>query len=73
MSRAYYGPAGAGQPRPVARDQWPFKEFGDLGEALLRARAAVDKNLAVIAIGGDDGTQLGRGAIAASLRQVLAA
>jgi hypothetical protein len=71
MYRAYYGPAGSGRIPPVEKDRWPFKQFTDLDEALLWAGVAVNSGTAVIAIIGDDGTQLGRNEIAASLRQAL--
>jgi hypothetical protein len=49
----------------LERDRWPFKQFATLDEALLWTRAAVNKGTAVMAIEGDDGTQLGRNEIAA--------
>jgi hypothetical protein len=72
MYRAYYGTAGCGPVPPLEKDRWPFKQFTNLDEALLWTRAAVNRGTAVIAIEGDDGTQLGRNEIASGVRQTSA-
>ena len=68
MYRAYYGPAGCGPLSPLAKHRQPFREFALLDEALLWARRVVAKGTAVLAIDGDDGTQLNRSEIAVALR-----
>lgn len=70
MYRAYYGTAGSGSIPSLEKDRWPFKQFTTLDEALLWARAAVNRGTAVIAIEGDDGTQLGRNEIASCIPQI---
>lgn len=65
--RAYYGTSGAERIPPLEKDRWPFKEFSDLDQALEWARSAAAKGTAVLAIDGDDGTQIGRDEIAAAL------
>jgi hypothetical protein len=73
MYRAYYGPAGCGAVLPLEKDRGPFKEFMSLDDALLWTRAVVKRGTAVVAIEGDDGTQLGRSEITSCLRQILPA
>jgi hypothetical protein len=68
MYRAYYGPAGHSQLRLLKKDGQPFREFHRLDDALLWARCVARKGTAVLAIDGDDGTQLGRGEITVALR-----
>jgi hypothetical protein len=53
----------------LEKDRWPFKEFAKLDEALLWTRAVVKHGTTVIAIEGDDGTQLSRSEIAVHVRQ----
>jgi hypothetical protein len=55
----------------MEKDWWPSKEFANLDEALLWARAVVKHGTAVLAIEGDDGTQLSRSEIAVHVRQTL--
>jgi hypothetical protein len=64
MYKAYYGPASAKPIRALEKTQWPFKEFERLDDALLWARSLSVKGTGVLAIDGDDGTQLTRGEIA---------
>lgn len=73
MYRAYFGPAGCGSLPPLEKDRWPFKEFADLGEALLWTQAVVKRGTAVTAIEGDDGTHLSRSEIAACVRRTTPA
>lgn len=68
MYRAYYGTAGCDRVPPLEKDRWPCREFSDLNEALLWAQRVIARGTAVLAIDGDDGTQMYRGAIASSLR-----
>jgi hypothetical protein len=73
MYRAYYGAGKCGPVPPMEKDRWPSKEFANLDEALLWARAVVKHGTAVLAIEGDDGTQLSRGEIAGHVRLTLPA
>lgn len=73
MFRAYYGTAGCGTVPPLEKDRWPFKEFTTLDEALLWTQEIVKRGTAVIAIEGNDGTQLSRSEIAPYVRQTLPA
>ena len=68
MYRAYYGPAGCGPLPPLAKGRHPFRAFLRLDEALLWARNVARKGTSVLAIEGDDNTQLTRGEIAVALR-----
>ena len=60
MYRAYYGAAGYGPLHPLEKHRWPFREFSRLDEALLWAVWVAARGTAVLAIDGDDGTQLSR-------------
>ena len=71
MYRAYYGAAEYGRVPPLEKDRWPFREFPNLDEALLWTRAVVKHGTSVVAIEGDDGTQLTRSEIAGHVRQAL--
>ena len=64
MYKAYFGPPGCGFPTPLEKERWPFRSFTTLTEALIWAERAAKSGSAVIAIDGDDGTQLGRSDIA---------
>jgi hypothetical protein len=68
MYRAYYGPAGCGPLPPLTKDRHPFREFPQLDEALSWACSVTRKGTSVLAIEGDDGTQLTRSEIAVALR-----
>jgi hypothetical protein len=65
--RAYYGTSGSDQLSPLQKDRWPFKEFSDLDQALQWATNVSRKGTSVLAIDGDDGTQLSKHEIAAAL------
>jgi hypothetical protein len=67
MYRAYYGAAGCGPLQPLEKCRWPSKEFVRLDEALLWAGRVVERGTAVLAIDGDDGTQLNQSEIAAGM------
>lgn len=71
MYRAYYGTPGCGLVPPLEKQRWPFKEFTTLDEALLWTQEVVRRGTAVIAIDGDDGTQLSRTEIASCIRPTL--
>ena len=67
MYRAYYGAAGCGPLQPLEKHRWPSKEFVDLDEALLWAGCVADRGTTVLAIDGDDGTQLNQSEIAVGI------
>jgi hypothetical protein len=70
MYRAYYGAEkGTGVP-PLEKERWPCRQFENLDQALLWSQAVAKHGTAVIAIEGDDGTQLNRSEIAGYLRQL---
>jgi len=69
MYRAYFGPAGVGPLGPFEKDRSPFREFATLDEALLWSYSIIRRGRSVLAIEGDDGTQLGQSEIAASIHQ----
>jgi hypothetical protein len=66
MYRAYYGAAGASEVLPLEKGRRPFREFSDLDQALAWAERAAAKGTTVLAIDGDDGTQLTKRDIASS-------
>jgi hypothetical protein len=68
MYRAYYGISGSGCVPPLEKDRWPSREFSNLDDALLWARHVAKRGTSVIAIDGDDGTQLSRTEIAQFVR-----
>jgi hypothetical protein len=68
MFRVYHGTPGSGRLHPLQKGRWPCKEFGHLDEAFLWAKYAAKRGTSVLAIDGDDGTQLSRADIAAWLR-----
>jgi hypothetical protein len=65
--RAYYGTSASEQVPALQKDRWPFREFSDLDQALQWATSVAAKGTMVLAIDGDDGTQLGKHEIAAAL------
>ena len=65
--RAYYGVRGSGRIAPLEKDRWPSKQFLDLDQALEWAGCVARKGTVVLAIDGDDGTQLMKQEIAAAL------
>lgn len=65
--RAYYGTSASEQIPALQKDRWPFREFSDLDQALQWATAVASKGTTVLAIDGDDGTQLDKNEIAAAL------
>lgn len=58
MCRAYYGAAGRGPLQALEKHRWSSKEFVHLDEALLWAECVAGRGTTVLAIDGDDGTQL---------------
>jgi len=67
MYRAYYGAAGCGALQPLEKYRCPFREFSRLDEALLWAGCVAARGTAVLAIDGDDGTQLSQSEIAVGM------
>jgi hypothetical protein len=67
MYRAYYGAAGCGPLQPLEKHRWPCKEFVHLDDALLWAACVADRGTTVLAIDGDDGTQLNQSDIAVGI------
>ena len=67
MYRDYYGAAGCGPLQPLEKHRWPYKELVHLDEALLWAGCVADRGTAVLAIDGDDGTQLNQSEIAVGI------
>jgi len=65
--RAYYGTRGSHPIAPLEKDRWPSRQFFDLDQALEWASCVVRKGTVVLAIDGDDGTQLTKQEIAAAL------
>lgn len=72
MYRAYFGTPGSGIPGPLEKERWPAKAFPDLTEALVWAECVAKRGTVVVAIEGDDGTQLSRADIASRLGRSLA-
>jgi hypothetical protein len=64
--RVYSGPRGS-EAVPPQRDNWPYKEFGLLDEALSWARHINKGDRVPLLIEGDDGTHLTKTEIAAAL------
>jgi hypothetical protein len=64
MYRAYYGTPGSGSVPPLEKGRWPSKQFSNLDDALLWAWHVRKRGTSVIAIDGDDGTQLSKTEIA---------
>ena len=64
MYRAYYGTPEIDRVPPLEKDRWPSKQFLSLDDALLWARHVAKRGTSVIAIDGDDGTQLSKTEIA---------
>lgn len=65
--RAYYGAPGSHPVHPLDKGGAPFREFSDLDQALQWANQVAKKGTAVLAIDGDDGTQMGRNEIAVAI------
>lgn len=65
--RVYSGPRGSETVPPLERDNWPYKEFGLLDEALSWARHVNKSDRVPLLIEGDDGTHLTKTEIAAAL------
>jgi hypothetical protein len=72
MYRAYFGTLGCGIPGPLEKERWPSRAFSDLGEALFWAERVAKRGTVVVAIDGDDGTQLSRTDIATQIGRSLA-
>ena len=65
--RVYVGPRGTEPIAPMRKDQYLFKEFGSLDEALGWARHVDRSGGVTLAIDGDDGTNLTKREIHAAL------
>ena len=65
--RVYVGPRGAEALAPLQKDQFLFKEFTTLDDALAWARHVDRSGRVTLAIDGDDGTDLGKREVAAAL------
>lgn len=65
--RVYIGPRGAESIAPLQKDQFLFKEFTTLDDALSWARHANHSGRVTLAIDGDDDTSLGKREIATAL------
>ena len=65
--RAYIGTRGSGLIPSPEKDRWPFREFSDLDQALEWAGRVATRGSVVLAIDGDDGTQLTKREVAAAL------
>ena len=66
--RVYSGPPGTETVPPMEKERWLYKEFGLLDEALGWARHVNDGGRVALLIEGDDGTQLSKRDIVATLR-----
>src|SRR5947209_19269812 len=66
--RVYSGPPGTETVPPMEKQRWLYKECGLLDEALGWARHVNDGGRVALLIEGDDGTQLSKREIAATLR-----
>jgi hypothetical protein len=65
--RVYSGPRGSETVPPLERDNWPYKEFTLLDEAMSWARHVNRGDRVALLIEGDDGTRLTKREIAATL------
>jgi hypothetical protein len=65
--RVYVGPRGSEAIPPLQKDQFLFKEFTTLEDAFGWARHVNRSGRVMLAIDGDDGTNLKRREIAAAL------
>jgi hypothetical protein len=65
--RVYFGPRGAETLPPLQKDQFLFKEFTTLDDALGWARHVNRAGRVRLAIDGDEGTNPGKREIAAAL------
>jgi hypothetical protein len=68
--RVYGGPQGSESIKPIDESRLPFKEFNTLEEALVWTRRVVDAGHVAHLIEGNDGTRLGKDAIAAAMHQL---
>ena len=66
--RVYSGPHGAEALKPLEKDRMLFKEFRTLDEALNWSLHVNNTGLTALLIEGDDGTQIGKQEIAATLQ-----
>ena len=66
--RVYSGPPGSDRVPPTEKERWLYKEFGLLDDALGWARHVNDSGRVALLIEGDDGTQLSKQDISATLR-----
>jgi hypothetical protein len=66
--RVYSGPPGTEIVPPMEKERWLYKEFGLLDEALSWASHVNDGGRVALLIEGDDGTQLSKREISATLR-----
>jgi hypothetical protein len=64
MYRAYFGTRGCGVPGPLEKERWPARTSSDLSQALVWAERVAKRGTVVVAIDGDDGTQLSRADLA---------
>lgn len=67
MYRAYFGTQGCGIPGPLEKERWPSREFSQMADALVWTQRLAKRGAVVVAIEGDDGTQLNRADIASRL------
>ena len=65
--RVYIGPPGSEAIAPLEKDQFLFKEFTSLDDALAWARYVNKSGRVTLAIDGDDGTNMRQREIAAAL------
>ena len=66
--RVYSGPEGSGELSAIADEQMLYKEFSALDDALSWARHVERGRRVPLLIEGDDGTRMGRRAVADALR-----
>ena len=66
--RAYSGPKGSGDIRPLEKEHLLFKEFTGLDDALAWSRHVERSGRIPLLIEGDDGTRMNKRAIAEALR-----
>ena len=65
--RVYIGPRGSETISPLEKDQFLFKEFASLDDALGWARHVNGSGRVTLSIDGDDGTSLRKGEIAGAM------
>ena len=66
--RVYSGPPGTEIVPPMEKERWLYKEYGLLDEALSWARHVNNSGRVALLIEGDDGTQLSKKEISATLQ-----